>query len=137
MRSIPARDAAAPSEGQSIQGTESFTYGDIQAGYANWGAASRTNTYTDARGYMTSLLYTLSNVVWGNITSIKLTGPDFSGAPAGTNVLKATYLLDASDVRRITLLPAPSSTVIIAAARYLDTAATCSRRWGGHESMPL
>ena len=85
-----------------VQGTYNFTYGPLQSGYDAWGIAARTNTMTDARGNVTSQLFTLKNDISGLITAIQTTGPDYAGAPANSNISTVNYNPDIAKPSAIT-----------------------------------
>jgi len=95
-------DTSSSDNGGSIQGTENYTYGPVQSGYNGWSPASRTNTITDARGNLTSQLFALSNDISGAINSVQTTGPDYAGAPTGSNVSSVTYSPDITNPSQVT-----------------------------------
>ncbi|HET6387585.1 MAG TPA: RHS repeat-associated core domain-containing protein, partial [Armatimonadota bacterium] len=89
-----AYDGSSSDNGGSVQGTVNYTYGPVKSGYDDWSPASRTNTITDARGNLTSQLFTLTNDISDSIKSIQTTGPDYAGAPAKSNISTINYSPD-------------------------------------------
>jgi YD repeat-containing protein len=101
-----AGDTSSSDDGGSVQGVWTHTVGTTQKGYSFWGIESRTNTTTDPRGNVSSLTYehTLSDGLFFNaINGLTAKGPDFTGAPANSNVWKVGYTPDITHPTQVTL----------------------------------
>ncbi|HLJ57177.1 MAG TPA: hypothetical protein VKT77_19220, partial [Chthonomonadaceae bacterium] len=96
-------DSTSSDDGGSIKGTASYTWGPTLMGYDNWGIQARTNTFTDPRGNVFQSVFTLSGDTYGPINSYTYTGPDFAGAPGGSNVARVLYGPDIVQPTSITL----------------------------------
>jgi len=103
-----AGDTSSSDDGGSVASSFQLSFGQ-ERWNGGVGLDTRTNTFTDARGYTSRLIYSFgadpfSNRVEGAIKSLLAIGPDFAGTPAANgNQWKSIFLPDVNHPTQITV----------------------------------
>ena len=98
-----ASDTRSSDNGQSIAGTYTYTYGPTLFGYNNFHPDMLKVSVSDPRGFTTGFTSILAYETSGPITGQVVNGLAFTGAPAGSNVIRVSATPDALTPTQVTI----------------------------------